>query len=355
MRNCTRILIFCIIFICLVSKTGQSCTTFCLDHGDQPVFGRNYDWMVEDGLVIINKRGVTKTAKSGPQDKLLTWTSKYGSATFNQYGREFPMGGMNEAGLVVETMMLNETEYPLPDSRPAIEILQWIQYQLDNFSTIEEVIASDLHIRIKAYGGSPGCHFLICDRSGNCATIEFIGNKLVYHTKEKMPVKTLTNSIYAELISFWEKDKTPLPDKYRSVERFIRAATMVKNYDPKKTENPIDFAFKILRDVANESLTQWSIVYDIADLSIYFRTLENQRIRYFSLKSFDFSCATPVKVLDVNADLSGDITAKFIDYTYQINRNLIRDAFRETYFLSHLPDHVLDTHSRYAESTFCIE
>jgi len=354
MRNCTRIVIFCILFICLVSKAGQSCTTFCLDHGDQPMFGRNYDWMVEDGLVIINKRGVTKTARSRPQDKILTWTSKYGSATFDQYGREFPAGGMNEAGLVVESMLLEETEYPLPDSRPAIGISQWAQYQLDNFSTIEEVIAGDSQIRIRGSGG-PGCHFLVCDRSGDCATIEFIGRKLVYHTKERMPVTTLTNSTYAKSISYWKKDKLPQPDKYQSVERFIRAATMVKNYDPETTKTPIDYAFNILSNVAHASFTQWSIVYDIADLSIYFRTLENQRVRYFSLKSCDFSCATPVKVLDVNADLSGDISAKFIDYTYQINRNLVRDAFSETYFLSHLPDHVLDMHSRYPESTFCIK
>ena len=354
MRNCTRILAFYIIFICLVPQTSQSCTTFCLDHGGKPVFGRNYDWIVEDGLVIINKRGVTKTARSHPQDKLLTWTSKYGSATFNQYGREFPMGGMNEAGLVVETMMLDETEYPEPDSRPAIQMLQWIQYQLDNFSTIEEVIASDSQIRIRGSGG-PGCHFLVCDRTGNSATIEFIGRKLVYLTKERMPVKTLTNSTYADSISFWKKDKIPQPDKHRSVERFIRAANMVKNYDPKTTKTPIDYAFNILSSVAHSSFTQWSIVYDIADLSIYFRTLENQRVRYFSLKSFDFSCATPVKVLDVNADLSGDIAIKFIDYTYQNNRNLIKDAFRKTGFLSHTPDYVLDMRSRYPESTSCIE
>ena len=270
MRNYTRILILCIIFICLVSKTGQSCTTFCLDHVNQPIFGRNYDWMVEDGLVIINKRGVTKTVRSGFQEtlKLLTWTSKYGSATFNQYGREFPAGGMNAAGLVVETMILEETEYPLQDSRPEIDILQWVQYQLDNFRTVEEVeevIASDSQIRI--WGYPPGCHFLVCDRTGNCATIEFIGRKLVYHTKERMPVKTLTNSTYEESISFWKKDKIPQPDKHRSIERFIRAANMVKNYDPKTTRTPIDFAFSILRNVAHDSRTQWSIVYDVTDLS----------------------------------------------------------------------------------------
>lgn len=352
MRNCIRTIIFFILFIFLVPLKGQTCTTFCLDHGDRPVFGRNYDWMVEDGLVIINKRGVTKTSRSGS----IAWTSKYGSATFNQYGREFPTGGMNEAGLVVELMMLFETEYPLPDTRPGIDPFQWIQYQLDMFSTIEEVIASDSQIRISGYGRYSGLHFLVCDRTGNCATIEFIGNKLVYHTKEGMPVKTLTNSIYAESISFWEKDKIPQPDKYRSIERFIHVANMVQNYDPKKTKSPIDFAFRILRSVEHPSKTQWSIVYDLKNLSIYFRTLGNQRIRHFDLKSFDLSCSTPVRVLDVQAELSGDISDEFIDYTYQINRNLIGEAFRKTPFLSHLPNGNLDIRASYPdEMTSCID
>jgi penicillin V acylase-like amidase (Ntn superfamily) len=80
MKKCIRILILAILFISLLPFVGLSCTTFCLDHGDQPVFGRNLDWLVGDGLVIINKRGVKKTANAGPfeQDNLLTWTSKYG-------------------------------------------------------------------------------------------------------------------------------------------------------------------------------------------------------------------------------------------------------------------------------------
>jgi len=47
------------------------------------------------------------------------------------------------------------------------------------------------------------------------------------------------------------------------------AADMVKNYDPKTTKTPIDYAFDILSTVAHASFTQWRIVYDIADLSIY--------------------------------------------------------------------------------------
>ena len=333
MKRCLKIVILSLLFSSLLLTAGQACTTFCLDHGDQPVFGRNFDWYVGDGLVIINKRGVGKTALTDPlRDNLLSWTSKYGSATFNQHGREFPLGGMNEAGLIVETMVLEDTEYPSPDSRPEVETLQWVQYQLDNFSTIEEVLSGQSQIRIRER--AEPIHFLVCDRMGNCATIEFIGKKAVYHTKETMPVKALTNSKYAETISYWEKNSIPQPDKYKTVERFARAANMVKNYDPKTTKAPIDYAFDILENVAHHFYTQWRIVYDVKSLGVFFRTLENQSIRHFSLKSFDLSCATPVKILDVNTELSGDITGKFVDYTYQIDRNLIGETFRKTHSLS---------------------
>jgi choloylglycine hydrolase len=192
--------------------------------------------------------------------------SKFGSATFNQIGREFAYGGMNEVGLIVETMMLSDTEYPpSPDARPAIGLYRWIQYQLDNCSTIEEVIDSDAQMRIKA---RTGVHFLICDSAGNCAAVEFLGGRLVYHTKENLPVRALSNSRYSDAIYFWEKDQVPQNDKRRSIGRFIRAAHMIEN-DDSQTEVPVDYAFKILGRVANPSDTQWSIVYDIAYCRIY--------------------------------------------------------------------------------------
>jgi hypothetical protein len=129
---------------------------------------------------------------------------------------------------------------------------------------------------------------------------------------------------------------------------------MLKLYDTKTTKATIDYAFGILSNVSHACVdTQWSIVYDMAALNIYFRTLANQRFRYFSLKSFDFYCAAPVKMLDVNADLAGDITAKFLDYTYQTNRNLVRDAYRGTYLMGPFPDHIVDMLANYPESTFC--
>src|SRR5215218_4687545 len=46
----------------------QACTTFCMTRGPQSFFGKNYDWMVPDGLVMVNKRGVAKTSSIGPEE-----------------------------------------------------------------------------------------------------------------------------------------------------------------------------------------------------------------------------------------------------------------------------------------------
>ena len=64
MRNwfcCCVGAVLCLMLILIQTKV-RACTTFQLNHEGQVLVGKNYDWMVEDGLIIVNKRGVAKTA-----------------------------------------------------------------------------------------------------------------------------------------------------------------------------------------------------------------------------------------------------------------------------------------------------
>src|SRR5438309_5840940 len=76
--------------LCLFLNQTFACTTFCLVGKGEVLFGRNYDWTIGDALLLVNKRGVAKTATIIDSDNGAKWVSKYGSVTFNQYGRENP-------------------------------------------------------------------------------------------------------------------------------------------------------------------------------------------------------------------------------------------------------------------------
>jgi penicillin V acylase-like amidase (Ntn superfamily) len=75
---------------------------------------------------------------------------------------------------------LTEPTTPAADQRASLNELQWIQYQLDNSSTIDEVIGSDQLIRISRNDAAP-LHYLVADSKGHAATIEFIKGKMVVH------------------------------------------------------------------------------------------------------------------------------------------------------------------------------
>jgi choloylglycine hydrolase len=359
MKNRVTSILLLVVCIGFWPNLCHPCSTFLLDPDNRPVFGKNYDWMADDGFVVVNKRHVSKTAATMASDNPASWTSKYGSITFNQYGREMPSGGMNEAGLVIELMWLDETEYPAPDSRSTLTNLQWIQYQLDRFSTVEEVIATDSSLRIVQEGGAK-VHYLVADKTGDCVSIEFINGKLVCHTRDTMPVKILTNNTYATSVEFLKEHEgfggeLPPPDGRASLARFVRAANMVKENAPNKSESPVDYAFDILNNVAQGDYTKWTIVYDIAGSRIHFRTFAGPRIRFVDLSAFDFSCSSPVKVIDINADLSGNIAGHFVDYTRELNRDLIGRSFSKVEFLKAIPKTVLDTLAQYPETTVCME
>jgi len=343
----------------ILSPAGPAaaCSTFCLDAAGAggPVFGKNYDWDVPDGMVVVNKRNVSKTGLT--LDNPARWTSKYGSVTFNQYGREMPCGGMNEAGLVIELMWLEETEYPPADDRPSLENLQWIQYHLDRSATVAEVIAGEADVRI-AHDQQALVHFLVADRSGSCAAIEFIAGEMTVHTGESMAAPVLTNDTYENSVAFLETHDgfggaAPIPSSRRSLDRFVRAAAAVSEFDLEAGDDAVEFAFGVLASVAQGEYTQWSIVYHMAGMRVSFRTKGNPGTRSVDLNRLDFDCDTPVRIIDINADLSGDVTDLLQTYTFEANRALVDSAFAKTSFLAQTPKSVLDFLAHYPDSTYC--
>jgi len=112
-------------FILMVAINSESSagTSFMLktDQGLYFVHSLNQgDWESVPGLIFINQRNTWKKGYSweallqvnDESTPSLVWKSKFGSVTFNPFGREFPDGGMNEKGLYIWEMSFSETKFP---------------------------------------------------------------------------------------------------------------------------------------------------------------------------------------------------------------------------------------------------
>jgi choloylglycine hydrolase len=346
---------FVLTVLVFTGTTGFACTTFSFsDDKGHVVYGRNFDFPVGAGHIEVNKRNMRKVALVRPPEKPAEWTSKFGSITFNQIGREFPYGGMNEAGLVIEQMWLQETGYPEPDDRPGLTDLQWIQYQLDNFKSVEEVIAGDRLVRISP-GSLSKLHFLIADAKGNVAAIEYIDGKIIVHRGAELPFPVLTNCTYENSLAYKEsidrkESKTFNAWTENSSGRFVKAASLIDEYTP--DQNIIDYSFAILDSVAQGDGTQWSIVYDISNKTIRFKTQKNTKIQDLRLDDFDFSCEAP----DIYAVMSDTIRSKndFKRYNYETNLQLQAFVVSSVDFLKNaIPEEAIISTAKYPDSVVC--
>jgi penicillin V acylase-like amidase (Ntn superfamily) len=336
--NCSFLIVI-VVLLLANSSLIFPCTTFVLKNSRSLLFGRNLDWYIGTGLLIVNKENIEKTALIDSSENPVKWISKYGSITFNQVGRDLPYGGMNEMGLVVEHMSLPKTKYPGKDNRPAIQACQWIQYQLDNCATIEEIIETDKFLRI--VDKISLFHFLICDRFGNVAVIEFLDGKMSVKTGKDLPLTVLANSIYGEsLTTFTTKANT---SNDRSLYNFCTAGNMIQNYSGNDTTDDIAYSFNILKSVAQGPSTKWSIVYDIKNMKIYFKVFETPTLvkdqiiflkekeivktKVIDLSQIDFSCSSPSLLIDLESDNTGLINNLLEEYSTEINKKYILKAF----------------------------
>ena len=332
-------LFIAILFIILIPITQVlPCTTFVLKNKETLLFGRNLDWVSDNGLVVINKQNTKKTALVFPPEIPATWTSKYGSITFNQFGKEFPFGGINEKGLVIE-IMRSEAEYPTPDKRPALNELQWIQYQLDNSASLEDVIKNDKYVRILAV--KQELHFLVCDKNGNSAVLEFRNGKLNVFKGEDLPLPILANSYYPNDLEKYNENISC---------RFTTVAKSLNTYKSSQG-NPVDYSFKILNDVALDG--SWSIVYDIKNMEIHFKTSSYKTIRKIKVNDFNFDCTEPSQLYDLKSEDKAYVNSLFNNYSIEMNKRKLDDAIQTNRIT--LPDYVISQFYNLSESYECEE
>ena len=305
----------------MIYGKATACSTFKLQKGDNLIYGHylNAPGIEVPGMVFINKRGIFKTGRTWSEiltkekenPSSLCWISKYGSVTFNIFGKDLPDGGINEEGLFIWEMS-EKADYPKNENLPKLNQMSWMQYILDNYSTVEEAVLCATEIEIDGWEW----HFFIGDAKGNTAVIEFIDQKAVISKGENMPVPGLHNTLYSrdlELMKYYKgfgsQYEPDLNDP--NVPRMVKTAKMISDY--KLTQNAVDYSFKMLECMKNTA--DWSVVYDAKNRNISFRTNLNREIKSFSIDDFDFSNTKPVLILDMNIKNGDNVLNQFHQYS----------------------------------------
>jgi choloylglycine hydrolase len=339
-NTCIKIVI-AITFISF-SDYSIACTGFAVKNNNHAIACFNFDFQFGNGQICINKRNVERQRFLIYAEKPVQWISKYGSITFNLAGVNFPHDGMNEAGLVVLSMGLDETKFQKPDVRPAIDENGWIQYQLDNASTINEVIENMNKIRIssRSIGDS---HFLIADSAGNAIVIEYINGEEIIYKEGNLPFPILANDTYPNMLSYLKQQKEyggVKEDKFHvssSCSRFEYVAYSLHEFNL-SSESLTNNAFRVLNDIKQKN-TQYQVVYDLTYKCINYKSHNSNEIKTVKLAEMDFDCDSPVFSTAIQSSHSGNIKNYFTEYdSYHCKENLIE--FNKNSY-EYLPDDVL--------------
>jgi choloylglycine hydrolase len=283
---------------------------------------RSMDWKEDLATNLwIFPRGMTRSGEAGPNS--LQWRSKYGSVVASAYEIS-STDGMNEKGLVANLLWLAESEYPAYDGKkPGLTIAAWVQYVLDNFATVSEVV-QDLSResftvvtdKVPGQDRMANLHLSISDGSGDNAIFEYIKGKLIIHHDKSYLVMTNSPAYDKQLAlnEYWHEigGTVMLPGTNRAADRFVRASFYTEAIP--KTDNThvaIASVFSVIRNCSvpygistpgqpNISSTRWRSVSDHKNLVYYFETVLTPNTFWVNLKDIDFSEKAPVKKLGLS-------------------------------------------------------
>jgi penicillin V acylase-like amidase (Ntn superfamily) len=325
-----------VIFFIACSVPGKACSAFLLTGKDYHVVGFNENWKTMPGMIVINKRDVLKRNISWQNlttDQLRPdkqWTSKFGSVTFNLLGYDFPCYGVNEKGLFLVELYLEETTKVYNPKQPNMFWAQWIQYQLDHYQSVEEVVD---HLNdgpnIDWWPNAAGSHFFLTDAKGNAATIALLNGKYTVLTNKEMPMPLLCNNHYpkdlaaARKFDFLGGNKKFDPDQNKNWEdRYNRAYYMLKNYTYDK--KPVDYAWNILNSIYPG---EWQTVIDTKNMNLYFRSDLKKEVKTIDISKLDFSKNASIKYLDIHTDEKGTVNGYFQNLTVAKNNRYVEKGF----------------------------
>ncbi|CAD5991035.1 linear amide C-N hydrolase [Agreia sp. COWG] len=303
------------------------CTrVFWNDNPIAKVASRSMDWEVSDEPQLwFYPRGLDRSG--GPQPDAAAWQSTYSSVALSMWNVG-TSDGMNEKGLAAHALFLDDIQPPAGTGLPTVAMAMWVQYVLDNFSTVAEVVqhVNDFELIAPPIRGQyMGAHLALEDPSGDSAIIEPIDGVMVVHHGPEFTVMANSPDYDDQLANLaryapFGGELTP-PGDITSLDRFVRASYF-RHYLPEPTtiQETVAGVFRLTQNAAvppgapysNGGVypTWWHAAADVTNLSYYFWSTLSPSVIWVDLAAL--ADGTELLALNPRQDeLVGDATSAF--------------------------------------------
>lgn len=233
-----------------VPGLAWGCSLFAaLGDPQDRLYGRNFDWDYSPALLLFTAPPGDYASVSMVDMTYLGVSGKVDTPAERQglLGAPFlPFDGMNERGLVVGMAAVEPGDVPADPAQKTVDSLGIIRLMLDRAATVDEAVALLESYNIDFTGGPP-IHYLIADRTGRAALVEFYKGKRVVQPNTQ-PWHLATNFIRASVDS--PRGQCP---RYDAIE-----ARLVKTQGRLSASGGLG----LLEQVAQKT-TQWSAIYSL--------------------------------------------------------------------------------------------
>tara|TARA_Y100000590_G_scaffold468151_1_gene649749 strand:+ start:2967 stop:3959 length:993 start_codon:yes stop_codon:yes gene_type:complete len=242
-------------------------------------------------------------------DPAFKWKSLFTSLTMSDVGKEFPIAGMNEKGLVIHNVSKSQST-----ENQTLYQLQWLQMILDTSSDLASAIFHASSIAASLLGEN--AQFIVCDWTGECGIFESHGIWKI-RSGDEVSYPVLTESSYDESLEFLSKHEgyggeLPIPQGVSSLERFVRMVFLSSRYD--SSESSLNFSFRLLDQISQPS-TQWNSVFHVRLRQLYFKKHDFNKTKWIQMEVLPVSCQTELISWKIKTDEFGDQSKRGLPWT----------------------------------------
>jgi len=261
-----------------VKETGPACSTISAASPDgSHVWGRNFDWTNSVPIIVkcVPKNGYSSistcdfkniTSSSdvvpeGIENKIISIAALY-----------VPMDGINEAGLCVADLEVNEGGMTTIDTdKPNLTITTAIRLLLNKAANVDEAIALLKMYDIYASGGISH-HLAISDATGASVAVEFVDGELVV-----VNTNAVTNFNFA--------NGNTSAGGENAKQRFDYLSALYKEKEGLLTSEEVKNALSQVSQSDGNWKTQWSVVYEHGSSTVnYYFDCDFEKAYSFSVR-----------------------------------------------------------------------